>query len=371
VESRLARLAVEIAPPVARIALRHPPLNVIDIPMMEELAAALTEVEVRADVSVVVLSGEGKAFSAGVDVAAHTPDKVADMLTKFHAVIRALVASKKVTIAQVYGHCLGGGAELAMVCDLVYTAQTAQWGFPEIKLGCYPPVACTALAALVGQKHAVELILTGQTITGRKAAEIGLATRACAEERLPGAVEECVRQLQQLSPAALAVTKKAVYAWDAMHFDKGLARAEKIYLEELMKKADAREGISAFMEKREPRWMGPVRLVLERMDYEITPEDVRAMVDQGEEFTLLDVREPWEFAVSHIASATHIPMGDVPAQAHQELDPEDHIVVVCHHGVRSLNVTAWLRQQGFEKAQSMRGGIDAWSRRVDRKVPTY
>ena len=61
-----------------------------------------------------------------------------------------------------------------------------------------------------------------------------------------------------------------------------------------------------------------------------------------------------------------MPMGDVPSRAHQELDPEDHIVVVCHHGVRSMNVTAWLRQQGFEKAQSMRGGIDAWSRRVDR-----
>ena len=95
--------------------------------------------------SVIVLSGEGKAFSAGVDVAAHTPDKVEEMLAKFHAVIRALVATKKVTIAAVHGHCLGGGAELAMVCDMVFTAETSQWGFPEIKLGCYPPVACTAL----------------------------------------------------------------------------------------------------------------------------------------------------------------------------------------------------------------------------------
>ena len=107
------------------------------------------------------------------------------------------------------------------------------------------------------------------------------------------------------------------------------------------------------------------------MDYEITPEDVKAKLDAGEQFTLLDVREPWEFEVSHITGAKQMPMGDVPSRAHQELDPDEPIVVVCHHGVRSLNVTNWLRQQGFENAQSMRGGIDALSRQVDGKVPTY
>ncbi len=107
VESRLARLVVDITPPLARIALKNPPLNVIDIPMMEELAQALTEIEARSDVSIIVLSGEGSTFSAGVDVAAHTPDKVETMLLKFHAVIRALVASRKVTIAAVRGKLLG------------------------------------------------------------------------------------------------------------------------------------------------------------------------------------------------------------------------------------------------------------------------
>jgi rhodanese-related sulfurtransferase len=107
------------------------------------------------------------------------------------------------------------------------------------------------------------------------------------------------------------------------------------------------------------------------MDYEITPEEVKTKLDQGEEFTLLDVREPWEVETAHLAAAKLVPMGDVPSRAHQELDPEGHIVVICHHGVRSMTVTAWLRQQGFEKAQSMRGGIDAWSRRVDGNVPTY
>jgi cyclohexa-1,5-dienecarbonyl-CoA hydratase len=255
-ESKVDRLAAEIASPLARIALRHPPLNVIDVAMMEQLAQALEEIETRRDISVVVLSGEGDSFSAGVEVAAHTPDKVQTMLIKFHSLIRALVGMKKVTVAAVRGNCLGGGAELAMVCDMVYSTESAKWAFPEVKLGCYPPVACAALAALIGQKRAAELILTGRTISGTEAAEIGLANRAVRDEELMAAVGHTLQTLAQLSPAALQVTKKAIYAWDAAHFDKGLARAEKIYLEDLMKTADALEGIRAFMEKREPKWTG-------------------------------------------------------------------------------------------------------------------
>jgi cyclohexa-1,5-dienecarbonyl-CoA hydratase len=256
VASELSRIALEILPPVARVVLRHPPLNVIDVAMMEELAGSLAEIEARPDVSVIVFSGSGKGFSAGVDVAAHVPGKIEEMLSRFHAVIRALVASRKVTIAAVHGVCLGGGAELAMVCDLVYTTESAQWGFPEIKLGCYPPVACTALAALVGQKRAADLILTGRSISGKDAMEMRLANRAVPEGELNAAVEECLGGLRKLSPAALAITKKASYAWDSMHFDKGLARAERIYLDELMKTEDAQEGVRAFMEKREPEWTG-------------------------------------------------------------------------------------------------------------------
>jgi len=254
--SSISRVAVEVTVAVARITLHHPPLNVIDIPMLDELIQALAEIEAQPEISVIVLRGVGRAFSAGVDVAAHAPAKVDEMLGRFHLIIRNLVSSKKVTIAQVHGHCLGGGAELAMVCDLAYTTETAQWGFPEIKLACYPPVACTALAALVGQKRAVELILTGKTIAGSEAAKIGLATRAVPDGEISSVVEECVQGLLKLSPAALAITKKASYAWDSMHFDKGLARAEKIYFEELLKTFDVYEGVAAFMEKRQPKWAG-------------------------------------------------------------------------------------------------------------------
>ena len=107
------------------------------------------------------------------------------------------------------------------------------------------------------------------------------------------------------------------------------------------------------------------------MDFEITPEELKVQLGQTNAIRLLDVREPWEFQLAQIEGSQPIPMGEIPSRAHQELDPEQHIVVICHHGVRSLHVTHWLRQQGFEQAQSLQGGIDRWSRRVDASVPTY
>jgi len=107
------------------------------------------------------------------------------------------------------------------------------------------------------------------------------------------------------------------------------------------------------------------------MDYEITPEQLKSLRDGESNITVLDVREPWEYDVARIEASKHIAMGDIPARFNQDLDPEDHIVVVCHHGVRSMKVTAWLRQQGFEKVQSLQGGIDRWARQIDPSVPVY
>jgi len=224
--------------------------------MTRLLVQVLSEIEARPDISVILFEGEGSAFSAGVDIKAHLPEEIHEMLAGFHAVIRAIVASRKVTIAAVRGTCLGGGAELAAVCDMVYTASDATWGFPEIKLACYPPVATVALPALIGQKRAAELILTGRQFSGDEAAAMGLSNRSVAAEELESVVERTLAELRALSPTALAHAKKAIYAWDAIHFDKGLARAEKVYLEELISTADAREGIIAFLEKRSPKWTG-------------------------------------------------------------------------------------------------------------------
>lgn len=109
------------------------------------------------------------------------------------------------------------------------------------------------------------------------------------------------------------------------------------------------------------------------MDFEITPNELKQKLDSGDAPVIIDVREPVEVQIASIkdAAVKNMPMGDVPSRAHQELDPEEHIVVICHHGVRSANVVMWLRGQGFDRAQSLRGGIDLWSKTVDPTVPTY
>lgn len=248
------RIAVESHGSVAGITFTHPPLNVLDFQMMDELLEALQAVEQKSEISAVILSGGERAFCAGVDVAIHTPDKIPAMLQKFHGLIGALAKLRKVTIAEVHGACLGGGAELAMVCDLVYTTKNAKWGFPEITLGCYPPVACAALSALVGEKRAADLIFTGRIISGEDAAAWGLANEALAEGKLQPALQRTLDYVAKLSPAALGAAKKAFYAWDSIHLDKGIARAEKIYLEELMQLQDSQEGIAAWLQKRKPEW---------------------------------------------------------------------------------------------------------------------
>ena len=250
------RLELKIEGAAARITFTRPPLNVFDFQMMDELRNALQQMEERREISAVVLTGSERAFSAGVDVAVHTPELVPTMLQKFHGLILAVTRLTKITIAEVQGACLGGGAELAMVCDMCFTTTEAKWGFPEITLGCYPPVACTALASIIGEKHAADLIFTGRTITGQEAADWGLANQACAPDQIAHTVQERLDHLLKLSPAALAHAKKAFYAWDSVHLDKGLARAEKIYVEELMRTEDANEGIRAWMEDRKPNWKG-------------------------------------------------------------------------------------------------------------------
>ncbi|MDQ2926048.1 MAG: rhodanese-like domain-containing protein [Acidobacteriota bacterium] len=107
------------------------------------------------------------------------------------------------------------------------------------------------------------------------------------------------------------------------------------------------------------------------MDHEISVDQLKQLLAAPDPPLLLDVRDQWEFDTAHIEGAKLIPMGEIPGRAHQELDEDQPIAVLCHHGARSLSVTVWLRKQGFEKAQSVAGGIDAWSRNIDPTVPLY
>jgi rhodanese-related sulfurtransferase len=106
------------------------------------------------------------------------------------------------------------------------------------------------------------------------------------------------------------------------------------------------------------------------LEFEISPADAATLLKENKA-RFIDVREPWEVGTAHIDGAVSMPMGDVPSRVHQELDPDERLVVLCHAGVRSMNVTVWLRNQGFEQVQSLRGGIDAWSVEIDPSVARY
>lgn len=112
------------------------------------------------------------------------------------------------------------------------------------------------------------------------------------------------------------------------------------------------------------------------LPYEIEPEVLRDLQQNtgkapSEPILLLDVREPWEVEAAPLPGAVSMPMGDIPSRAHAELDPDASIIAVCHHGVRSLSVATWLRREGFEKAQSLAGGVEAWAVRIDPSMPRY
>src|SRR5947207_7844069 len=152
-------------PRVASIVLNRPPLNIITLEMLDELNSAWSEVEdLKAQVAIISGAGE-RAFSAGVDVADHAPDKIETMLEKFHHVILRIRKSDCVSIAAIHGHTLGGGAELAMMCDLILAADNTQIGQPEISLGCYPPVAVAYLPGAIGFHKATEMLLLGESVS--------------------------------------------------------------------------------------------------------------------------------------------------------------------------------------------------------------
>jgi cyclohexa-1,5-dienecarbonyl-CoA hydratase len=175
------------------------------------------------------------------------------MLKHFHDIFRNLLALERITIAAVNGHCLGGGCELAAFCDIVIATDDAQFGQPEINVGCYPPVAAALLPVLVGRKRATEWILTGNSISAQAAQAAGLINRVVPKGELDAAVENFIKILSQKSPIVLKLAKRSLLQ-GSFDFLSALGRTEEIYLEQLIKTDDVKEGINAFLEKRTPVW---------------------------------------------------------------------------------------------------------------------
>jgi len=241
-------------PRVASIVLDRPPLNVITIQMIDELNAALDEVgEIQSQV--VVFSGQGeRAFSAGVDVRDHAPERAPSMLESFHRVIRRIRDADFVALAAIHGHTLGGGAELALACDLIIAGDDLSFGFPEIDVGCYPPAAAALLPAAIGWRKASELVLLGKPVGAAEAKSMGLVNTVVARERLNDAVDRCVDDLLGKSAAVLRLAKRALREGARGAFEEALERTERIYVDDLMRLEDAGEGLKAFIEKRPPEW---------------------------------------------------------------------------------------------------------------------
>jgi len=241
-------------PRAASIVLNRPPLNIITLEMLDELNAAWSEVE-DLKAQVVVISGAGeRAFSAGVDVADHAPEKIEALLEQFHRTILRIRKSDCVSIAAVHGHTLGGGAELAIMCDLIIAADDARIGQPEISLGCYPPVAVAYLPGAIGFHKATEMVLLGESVSAAEAERLGIINKAVARADLTATVDSFVEKLLTKSSTVLALTKRALREGAGRHFEKALDRSQELYLRDLIKTEDMAEGMNAFLEKRAPAW---------------------------------------------------------------------------------------------------------------------
>lgn len=244
----------ETAGGVATVTMNRPPLNVLHNPMMEEFNALLETLVGQTSLAAIAIRAEGKAFSAGVDVADHTADKVGDMIRLFHGIFRKLASTDALTIAAVQGAAMGGGCELACFCDIVLASDRAKFGQPEVQVGVFPPVAACVFPAQVGIKKAVELTALGATLRADEAHRIGLVNAVYTADTFDAQVDEYLDRIRKLSIPVVRLAKRATVGSTRAQVLADLDEAERIYLDELMKLSDAHEGIAAFMEKREPRW---------------------------------------------------------------------------------------------------------------------
>lgn len=245
----------EVKEDKAFLTINRPPMNILNIATMEEMNDALSSLAGNNEVKVLVISSSGeKAFSAGVDVADHTEEKVEKMLLVFHDIFRNLAKLDQVTVAALKGLTLGGGCELALFCDLIIAADNLKAGQPEIKLAVIAPVALLILPRLIGLKKASELLLSGKIIDAREAEQAGLVNKVVPLASFEAEVEAFIQPYTELSLVGLKYSKKGIKLGLEANFLQGLEKIEKLYLGELMASEDAHEGLKAFMEKRKPSW---------------------------------------------------------------------------------------------------------------------
>ncbi len=249
---RFARYRVDA--PVARLTLDRPEHNLLNEPMLRELATGIEGLSEREDVKVIVLEASGKVFCGGMDIGEYTAERAFQVIDAFHAVCTAMMEAARPVVVVVNGPAIGGGAELAAFGDIVVATPRARFALPEITIGMFPPLASTMFPYLVGPKLALELILTGEAITAERAKELGLVNRLVPEAQLDQAVAELVQRVASQSGAVLAMAKKAVLGGMGLSLRDAMRYSMNIFLNELYRLEDSREGLRALIEKRKPEW---------------------------------------------------------------------------------------------------------------------
>lgn len=242
-----------IDPGVVTITLNEPPANLLTRAVLAALRAQLASLAADERSRALVLRAEGRHFSAGASVQEHLPGEFETMIPEFTATILALHHFPLPVIAAVRGRCLGGGFELAQAADVVIAAEDAVFGQPEIHLGVFPPAACALLPLRVRPALAAELIFTGEALTAQQALEAGIAAHVVPAAALDDAAYGMASEMARHSAAALRAAKRALRA-ASVDVEPALERAADIYTNELMRTADAVEGLRAFLEKRPPKW---------------------------------------------------------------------------------------------------------------------
>jgi cyclohexa-1,5-dienecarbonyl-CoA hydratase len=247
-------LKIENNGQVAKIILDRPKHNVLDIPMMDELNEQLVKIAADDELKCVVITGEGRSFCAGVEVADHAPCNVDAMVSTFNRIFELINMIDIPIIAAVNGACLGGGMELAIACDIVIASEKAILGQPEIKLGFFPPYAALRLPELVGPAKAIEILTTGQNYSAQEAKDLGFVSKVALVDDFQAVVDGQVKQICHASPLIIRLNKRAVKRHIGTSFSQGVDLVSNYFLNTMMKTQDTLEGIASFEEKRRPVW---------------------------------------------------------------------------------------------------------------------
>jgi cyclohexa-1,5-dienecarbonyl-CoA hydratase len=245
---------VRVEGEIARLTLDRPEHNLLNERMLSELAAGINTLGERSSIKLMILDSAAKAFCGGIELGEYTQRRVFQMLDAFHGAFSAMLDTSKPLLVVVNGPAFGGGAELAALGDLVIATPKAKFAQPEIKLGVFPPLAAAILPYLLGPKHALELVLTGETISAERARELGLVNWLVEEKDLQKKVEEVATKVTAQSGPVLTMAKKAIMGSLGLPLRDGVRNSMKVFLNELADLEDSQEGLRALVEKRAPKW---------------------------------------------------------------------------------------------------------------------